>query len=319
MLANCAGSFSMIAQATSALSPATPQAQAISRLLIAVIVMASAIAALVTGLVVWAMVRYRDRGGPAPVQSEGKKSIEIAYTVIPLAMMIALFVGTVATMGLAEPQPAKTPTLVIIAHQWWWEVRYPDAHVVTANEIHLPAGVAMQLALESGDVIHELWIPQLGPKMDAVPGQTNRMVLEGTTLGTYLGFCAEFCGACHAQMRCRVIVESPQDFAVWEASQQQLPVGVSGEAEQGRALFLSSSCMQCHAVEGTAAVGSAGPDLTHFASRGILAAGALENTPENLRRWLADPQAIKPGCHMPNMKLSTPQIEEVARYLESLK
>ncbi len=319
MLAQYLGNFAVLVQMTSALSPATPQAQAISRLLIAVIVMASAIAALVMGLVVWVIVRYRDRGGPAPLQSEGKRNVEIAYTVIPLAMMIVLFVGTVVTMGLAEPPPAKTPTLVIIAHQWWWEVRYPNAQVVSANEIHLPTGVPMQLALESADVIHELWIPQLGPKMDAVPGQTNRIVLEGTKPGTYLGFCAEFCGACHAQMRCRVIVESPQDFARWEASQQQLPAAVSGEAEQGRTLFLSISCMQCHAVEGTPAKGAAGPNLTHFASRGILAAGVLENTPENLQRWLADPQAIKPGCHMPNMKLSNSEVEKLALYLESLK
>jgi cytochrome c oxidase subunit 2 len=309
----------VLAQQTSALSPATPQAHAISELLTGVIMMASAIALLVTALVSWAIVRYRDRGGPAPVQREGNRKIEIVYTVVPLAMMIALFCCTFITMGRAEPASNAPPDLIITAHQWWWEVRYPEAHVVTANEIHIPAGVPMRLALESADVIHEFWAPQLGPKMDAVPGQTNRIILEGETPGDYLGFCAEFCGAAHAQMHFHVIVESPHDFAAWEAAQRQLPAPVIGDAAAGQKLFLSKTCMECHAIEGTSAQSDTGPDLTHVASRGTLAAGTLDNTPDNLRRWLTNPQVVKPSCNMPNMKLNQSDVDQLADYLESLK
>jgi cytochrome c oxidase subunit 2 len=190
---------------------------------------------------------------------------------------------------------------------------------VSANEIHLPAGTPMNVELISADVIHEVWVPRLGPKLDAVPGQQNRLVLEGDVPGVYPGDCAEFCGAGHAWMRLRVVVQTPQDFERWERAQRQLPRPTAGSVALGQRVVLSESCAQCHAIAGTAAHGDAGPDLTHIASRATLASGALDNTPAELRRWLADPQAIKPGCHMPNMKLTDEEREQIAVYLESLR
>jgi cytochrome c oxidase subunit 2 len=304
---------------TSALAPDSPQAQAIRALMIGVIIMASVIALIVTGLVAWTLIRFADRGGQVPAQSDGNRTVEIIYTVIPLCMMATLFVCTVITMGRAEPQTHSPLGLQIIAHQWWWELRYPAAHVISANEIHLPAREPIETELSSSDVIHELWIPQLGPKMDAVPGQINRLVLRGDTPGIYLGQCAEFCGAAHALMRVRVIVQPRAEFDAWEASQRELPKPMQGIAAQGRDVFMSHSCVQCHAVDGTTAQGNAGPNLTHFASRATLASCIIDNTPTNLRRWLANPGAIKPGCYMPNMRLTNEQIEQTAAYLESLK
>jgi cytochrome c oxidase subunit 2 len=308
-------------QVTTALAPNSPQAHSMSLLIMGVVIMACAVALLVSGLVAYALIRFRDRGQGAPRQGEGNRLVEIVYTVVPLGMMVTLFVFTVFTMRRAEPPIKSPPQLVIIAHQWWWELRYPGAGVVSANEIHIPAGVPFRTELRSADVIHEFWMPQLGPKMDAVPGQVNRLMLQGDRPGVCLGACAEFCGAQHAWMRLRVIIEPPARFASWERAQKAVPAPPPAGtlAGRGRAQFLSQSCSQCHALGGTVAGGDTGPDLTHLASRATLASGALDNTPSNLRRWLSDPQEIKPGCHMPNMKLSPAQIDQIVAYLETLK
>ncbi|HEX4056521.1 MAG TPA: cytochrome c oxidase subunit II [Tepidisphaeraceae bacterium] len=307
-------------QISSALSPVSPQAHAISELLISVIILVSVVGLVVIGLVTWSIVRYRVRGDGEPPQVEGSATMEMIYTGIPLAIMVTLFVYTVRTMNRAEPSTiGKDPELVIIGHQWWWEVRYPMAGVVTANEIHLPLGRPLVAELRSADVIHELWVPQIGPKLADVPGQTNRLLIESNSEGTFLGQCAEFCGAGHAWMRVRVIVQPPDQFRQWEQEQRSPPEPVRGDAARGRQLFLSRTCIQCHSIEDTSTEGHAGPDLTHVASRATLAAGALENTPDNLKQWLSDPQLVKPGCHMPNMHLSADEINELTAYLESLK
>lgn len=308
-----------LAQITSPLAPASPQAHSISELIIGVIVLASTVALVVSGLIAWSIVRYRDKEGAIPSQTEGNRKVEIIYTIIPLLIMATLFCFSVMTMGRAEPASDKPSDLVIIAHQWWWEIRYPESGIVTANEIHLPAGIPMNMELRSADVIHELWAPQLAPKMDLVPGQNNRLTIQGDSAGVYLGTCAEFCGVGHAWMRVRVIVQTPEEFKQWESAQRLPPQPVMPAGERGRAMFFARSCIQCHAIDGTSAQGDTGPNLTHLASRATLASGVLDNTPENLRLWLADPQTIKPGCHMPNMKLTNEEVDQIAKYLESLK
>jgi cytochrome c oxidase subunit 2 len=267
------------------------------------------------------VVRYRDRGaGIEPPQTGGRPRIEIAYTLIPLAIQCGLFVLTVVTMGRAEPQESnRSPDLVIVAHQWWWELHYPGGHVVAANEIHLPAGKAMWAELRSADVIHELWVPRLGPKMDTVPGKPNHLLLQADQVGEYLGDCAEYCGAGHAWMRLRVVVQTPEDFAAWEREQAQPAPTVAELVPRGQKVFQSRTCVQCHAIQGVSTEGNVGPDLTHFASRATLGAGVADNTPEELKRWLDNPQSMKPGCHMPRMRLTPTEMTDLVAYLEALR
>jgi cytochrome c oxidase subunit 2 len=305
----------------SALSPLSPQAEALRTLILVTVTLTSLIALLVTGLVIYAVVRYRGRGtGDEPRQTGGNRKIEITYTLIPLAIQCGLFGLTVLTMQRAAPQRTnRSPDLVIVAHQWWWELHYPSAHVVTANEIHLAAGGAMWVQLQSADVIHELWIPQLGPKMDAVPGMPNHLLLEADQPGEYLGDCAEYCGVGHAWMRVRVVVQTPQDFEAWERQQALSAAAVTGSALRGREVFQTQTCIQCHSIQGVDMTGTVGPDLTHFASRATLGAGVADNTPAELSRWLNDPQSIKPGCNMPRMRLKATEISDLTAYLEALR
>jgi len=303
------------------LSPVSPQADALRTLILVTVALAGFIGLLVTGLVTYAVIRYRDRGtGAEPRQSGGNRKIEIAYTLIPLGIQCGLFSLTVVTMHRAEPTTTnRPPDLVIVAHQWWWELNYPGAHVVTANEIHLPAGKAMLVELRSADVIHELWVPQMAPKMDAVPGMPNHLVLEADRPGEYLGDCAEYCGAGHAWMQLRVDVQTPQDFEAWERGQSRPPSLATGLAERGRDIFQSRTCIECHAIDGLGSRGNVGPDLTHFASRATLGAGVADNTPEELDRWLNDPQSLKPGCYMPRMRLTPTEVVDLMAYLEGLR
>ena len=290
-------------------------------LILVVVVLASVIGMLVTGLVAYAVIRYRDRGtGVEPRQTGGNRKVEISYTLIPLAIQVGLFALTAMAMRRAEPSVAdRAPDLVIVAHQWWWELHYLGANVVTANEIHLPAGRPILVELRSADVIHEVWVPQLGPKMDTVPGKPNHLMMEADQPGEYVGDCAEYCGAGHAWMRLRVVVQSGQDFAEWERRQAGPPSTATGPAERGRATFQARTCVQCHSIQGLSETGNIGPDLTHFASRATLGAGVADNTPTELGRWLNDPQALKPGCYMPRMRLTPNELTDLMAYLEGLR
>ncbi|MEX1022002.1 MAG: cytochrome c oxidase subunit II, partial [Dehalococcoidia bacterium] len=218
------------------------------------------------------------------------------------------------------------------AHQWWWEVRYPDqgdggvTAFTTANEIHIPTGEEVHIDLTSEDVIHSLWVPQLSGKMDLVPGKTNTMYLEATEDGTYQGMCAEFCGLQHARMRFLVVAHPRADFDAWAAAQAE-PAGPPSEADgadegellRGQQVFLGAACVYCHTIEGTSASGTVGPDLTHLGSRATLAGGTIENTPANLAQWVANPPSIKPGTQMPPTSLSGDALNALLAYLESLE
>jgi len=219
--------------------------------------------------------------------------------------------------------PADALQVTVIGHQWWWEIRYRDLGIVTANELHVPVSSAARpaltfLKLESADVAHSFWVPQLSGKTDLIPNRTNSMWIDPRQEGTFLGNCAEYCGTQHANMLLRVIVQSPEEFEKWVAA-QKLDASYDARIEAARSAFLSLSCVNCHTVSGTSASGTFGPDLSHLMSRDTLGSGAIPNKPENLQAWVKDPQAIKPGNLMPNMQLDSRELDEVVTYLSSLK
>jgi len=210
-----------------------------------------------------------------------------------------------------------------VGNQWWWEIRYPQLGIVTANELHVPVSddarpMPTFITLESVDVIHSFWVPQLGGKLDVIPGKTNRTWVEPRTPGTYVGQCAEFCGVQHAGMLLRVTVHPKDEFDRWVAAQQAAAADVPA-VRAGRDVFTSVACINCHTVRGTPANGLFGPDLTHLMSRATLGAGVAPNTPDNLRAWVNDPAALKPGALMPAMKLSKDQLDSLVAYLATLR
>jgi cytochrome c oxidase subunit 2 len=210
-----------------------------------------------------------------------------------------------------------------IGHQFWWEFRYPALGIVTANELHVPVSDSGHptptfLTLLSADTDHSFWVPQLAGKTDLIPNRVNQMWIDPQQTGIYLGQCAQYCGTQHAKMLLRVSVDSPQSFDAWVRSQKQ-PGNQSANVVAGRRVFETTACVNCHAVGGTNATGRFGPDLTHLMSRTTIASGAAQNTNENLRLWIQNPDAIKPGSLMPAMKLSDTDLDALVRYLETLQ
>jgi len=223
--------------------------------------------------------------------------------------------------ALAYEVPPDGPTVEVAAHQWWWGMRYLDSDpskiFSTANEMHIPVGVPVRIVLNSSDVIHSFWVPALGGKTDVIPGQTNTAVIEAEKPGIYLGQCTEYCGQQHAHMGLRVVADKPDDYARWRAEQLQ-PHAVpppGSEAARGETAFVTR-CGGCHRVRGTLAGGVLGPDLTHLAERGTLAAGSLPNKPAYLSAWILEPQRIKPGTQMPALPLSGPELQAIRTFLE---
>jgi cytochrome c oxidase subunit 2 len=274
---------------------------------------------LVAGLIGAIVLRSRGPAPPGePHQNFGNLRLETAWTLGSLLTVGVLFALTVPVLHQSHPplEESGTPTVTVIGHQWWWEVRYPTTSpvVFTANEIHLPVGIRSLVALESADVIHDFWVPTLGPKQDMLPGQTNYLWLEPTRSGVYDGACAEFCGNEHAGMRIRVIADSPEDYARWIAAQQAPQGGGTGTA-RGAALFRHYACSGCHAVTSEGA--RVAPDLTHLAQRQTLGAGVVVNSPANLALWLKDPQALKPQCNMPSFNLSEAEVADLTAFLEA--
>ena len=303
------------------LNPGSPQARSIFDLGIVAGIIFAIIFVIVAGIIVFALMRFRWREGePDPHQFAGNRTVEIVWTAIPCLIVVALFALTARTMNLSDPPAAPAPDLVVTGHQWWWEARYPKSGVVVANEFHIPVGKAVSVRLESSDVLHEFWLPELARKITAVPGHPNHIWLQADKTGTYLGICSEFCGTQHAWMHFLIVAEPEAEFDAWENAQLQPAVTpTGGSAANGFALFQTRSCASCHAINGTAARAQVGPDLTHFASRRQLGAGITDNTPENLRRWLGDPQRVKPGVKMPDFKFTDEQVTQLVDYFETLK
>jgi cytochrome c oxidase subunit II len=303
------------------LNPGSPQARSIFDLGIVAGIILAIIFVIVAGIIVFALMRFRWREGePDPHQVAGNRTVEIVWTAIPCLIVVTLFALTARAMNLSDPPPAPEPDLVVTGHQWWWEALYPKSGVVVANELHIPVGKPLSIRLESSDVLHEFWVPELARKITAVPGHPNHIWLEADKPGTYLGICSEFCGTEHAWMHFLIVAESQAEFDAWEKAQLQpaaAPTG--GSAAKGFALFQTTICASCHAINGTSAREPVAPDLTHFASRRQLGAGIADNTPENLRRWLASPQRVKPGVRMPDFKFTDEQVTQLVDYFETLK
>jgi cytochrome c oxidase subunit 2 len=303
--------------------PQSPQAQSIASLFSIITIIAFLILLLVTGLVIFAIIRFRSRGSLEP-QSEthDRTRLEVTWTALPLLLLAGVFILTVSTIQKSDPTAAagQNPDVIVIGHQWWWEVHYPKSGVVTANEIHMVAGQRYLFQFESADVIHDFWVPQLGRKIDMIPGHPNQMFMQADQVGTYSGACAEYCGAEHAWMRIRVLVQSPTDFNSWLQAQTEVPaLPTTGDAAKGAQFFQQLTCTSCHAIAGTPAQANIGPDLTHIASRQTIGAGVLDNNAQNLAAWIDNPQAIKPGVRMPDLQLTSQQVRELVAYMETLK
>jgi len=372
----------------STIDPRSDFAEVIHSLYVSIFWWSMVILAVVWGILAYILYRFRERpGGPEPRQTHGHLGLEVAWTIGPALIVVAIAIPSIQAVFATQRQhpPDADPLVVeVVGHRFWWEFRYPESGVVTANELHLPVDRPVSLQLSSADVIHSFWVPQLGGKRDANP---LRAVPEGEELeytwlhftpnseGVFLGQCAEYCGSAHSLMGVRVVVEDPEDFQRWQErwlepryTPAQWPGtggggepaeegGAGGEAregagspaptppeggpdaqeelvERGRQVFFEESyCVLCHGINGTSAAGGIGPDLTNFGERSTLGAGMLENTRENLERWIRDPSSIKPGVEMPGAAATAPrtgggewqatgldeeQVRAVAAYLASL-
>jgi len=311
-------------------SPAATPAHSIFGVSMFVLALTGAIFILVTGLLIYALVKFRHREGDAsgdPAQVYGSNQIETSWTVIPLLLVLMLFL-TAARVILGTERVAKPVGAVdvqVIGHQFWWEYRYPKLGIITANELHVPLNDPKNptpsfLAMSSVDVIHSFWVPRLAGKMDLVPNRVNTMWFDPEQTGLFLGQCAQYCGTQHAKMLLRVYVDTPADFAAWVA-QQQKPAAAPADAAaaEGKAVYEANACVNCHRVQGTPSKGAFGPDLTHVASRDTIASGAIPNTPENLKKWIADPNEMKPGALMPAMRLNDHDLDAVTKYMTTLR
>jgi cytochrome c oxidase subunit II len=313
---------------TNIFAPASTPAKTIFGLSMFVLAVTAVIFVVVGALLLYSVVKFRGRptdAGREPAQVYGSTQIELAWTVIPVLIVAVLFLATARVIHAIQdaPKPSAALDVTVIGHQFWWEFRYPKFGIVTANELHIPVSDPAHptptfLKLLSADTDHSFWVPELGGKTDLIPNRVNEMWLDPPRPGIYLGQCAQYCGTQHAKMLLRVSVDRPEDFAAWVSAQQQSAVQ-DARVSAGKRVFERTSCINCHAVSGTAADGRFGPDLAHLMSRSTLASGAAENTPANLRRWIQNPDAIKPGSLMPAMQLSDPDLDAVTAYLETLR
>lgn len=302
--------------ASTPFSPRSPLAHAIADAFTASLAILAVVVAVVVALIAFALVRYRARAADVgePSQRPPPRWPEYAWTAGPVLIVVVLFgISVAGVRGSDPPVLGRAPDLVIVGHQWWWEYRYRDPPIVTANELHLPVGRRLLARVESADVIHDFWVPQLGRKMDATPGHLAHVWLEADAPGTYLGTCAEYCGTEHAWMRIRVVADDDAHWRQWVDAQRAAPPSPAGAAAAGARLFQQRSCASCHAYAGSGA--RVAPDLTHLPSRATLAAGAVENGPDALGRWLADPQRYKPGALMPNLQLTPDEIHQLVEFL----
>ena len=312
---------------TTIFAPASTPAEAIDGLSFLVLGVTGTIFVVVCGLLVYTLVRFRRTtdDGDEPPQVYGSNQVELAWTVVPMLIVVVLFLATarVITRVQRADRPDNAIAVVAIGHQFWWEYRYPGLDVVTANELHVPVSdpehpTPTFITLLSADTDHSFWVPRLAGKTDLIPNRINSTWLEPTETGLFLGQCAQYCGTQHAKMLIRVYVDARSAFDRW-ITEQRRPSQADDSVSSGRRIFQTTSCINCHTIAGTAANGRVGPDLTHLMSRATIASGVVENTPENLRRWIRNPDDIKPGARMPAMNLSAKELDAVTAYLASLR
>ncbi len=316
-LGACGGPFPQ-----SALDPASDFAWKLQHLFEGIFLWAVVVFVLVEGALIVAILRFRERpGGPAPKATHGNIVLEIAWTLAPAIVLVLIAIPTVKTIWDVD-RPARGESLVVeaIGHQWWWEFRYPELGIVTANELHIPVGQQIDVRLTSADVIHSFWFPRLGGKRDVIPGHETQIWFTADSAGLYLGQCAEFCGLSHALMKMELVAESPADFEAWANAQRaDAVVADSAAFADGSQAFMQGGCIACHAVRGTIAQGVIGPDLTHVGSRRRIAAGILENTPANMERWIKNSRGVKPGSLMVVPELDDEVVQRIVSYLRDLK
>ena len=312
---------------TNIFAPASTPAQSILDLSVFVLEVTGAIFLVVFTLLTYAVVKFRKKtaNGSEPAQVYGSTQLELAWTVVPVLIVVVLFLAAARVIASIQnaPKPDSAIEVTVIGHQFWWEYRYPSLKVVTANELHIPVSDPAHptptfLTLLSADTDHSFWVPRLAGKTDLIPNHPNSTWVDPHETGLFLGQCAQYCGTQHAMMLLRVYVQTREEFDRW-IREQSLPAHASGAISEGQKIFERTACINCHAVGGTAANGRFGPDLTHLMSRDTIASGAAQNTPANLRRWIQDPNTIKPGSKMPAMGLSDPELDAVTEYLETLR
>lgn len=325
LLTGCSGEHSV-------LDPAGPQARHIGGLFWMFVGIGSAVYAVVAGFLLIGVFRRRrhqiDTGAPTTRpdhdSERGLRVFVISGVGVTVAILFVLIIADfVVGQRTSSLHAEEALTIRVTGHQWWWEIEYdhpiPGKIVTTANEIHIPTGQPVRFELQAQDVIHSLWIPNLGGKKDLVPGHPTSVWYMATEPSTFVGLCAEFCGRQHARMRLTVVAEPEDRFRSWLANQLQpaLPPD-SPDLRRGRDVFLTGSCALCHRISGTPANGHIGPDLTHLASRPTLAAGSVPNTRGFLAAWILDPHEIKPGVRMPPNQIGSQDLHALLDYLQSL-
>jgi cytochrome c oxidase subunit 2 len=314
---------------TNVFAPLSSHAEEIHRYSLFVLGITGAIFLVVFTLLAVAVVRFRRRPGDddaEPPQIYGSRQVEVAWTVIPVLIVIVLGLTTARTIFQIQDRPTPPGALevTVVGRQWWWELRYPSLGIVTANELHVPVSDPARpaptfLTLLSADVAHSFWVPRLAGKTDLIPNKVNRTWIDPRRPGLYVGQCAEFCGTQHAKMLLRVYVHTPEDFDRWVESQKAVPDAAVGSVSEGRRVFETTACLNCHTVRGTVGDGRYGPDLTHLMSRETIASGAVPNTPETLKAWIQDPSHFKPGVLMPAMQLDGARLDALVGYLQTLR
>jgi cytochrome c oxidase subunit 2 len=309
-------------EAPSTLQPQGPGAHRIAGLWWFMFWTSAVVVAVVTALILLGVVQARRRrttGFDGTPRWAGRMVL-LGGVVAPVAILAVLWVLTLSGMrALSLPRPLAL-RVQVVGHQYWWEVRYPEQRIITANDVHIPVGTPVEVELTTDDVIHSFWVPELTGKVDLISGRTNRMWLQADRPGVYRGQCAEYCGLQHANMAFHVVADPPDRFRDWLAREGQSAATPSGDAaRRGRDVFLSHACAGCHTIRGTDAAGTVGPDLTHVGSRVSIGAGTLPNTPTDLAIWISNSQTVKPGNLMPPVPLSPDDLEAVVAYLEGLK
>ena len=324
LVAGCGGQAPASRETPSVLDPKGDGASIIAHELHLEFAIAAAVFVLVVGLLI-GIVIVRTRRDPDETTWADERSayrwVILGGVLLP-AVVLSVIVGVTVNdlTRLTDPPQRESLTIEVIGHRWWWEVRYPALGIVSANEIVIPVGETVKFRVESRDVIHSFWVPQLQHKMDLIPGRWNTLWVRATTGGVFRGVCSQFCGIEHARMHFLVRAMPRARWAAWRAAAPR-PAHVPQQASavRGRGVFLSNSCAYCHTIAGTPASGQVGPDLTHVASRLTLAAGMLPNTRGYLAGWISDPQSQKPGVDMPRTRLSGRDLQALLDYLRSLR
>jgi cytochrome c oxidase subunit 2 len=316
----------------STLSPAGPQAAHIQdlwhvMLLVCTLVFAAVLAALLYAL--WRAPRSDATLAPdldpnLPRERKTGRSVGMAVGTAAALLLFLMVASVLTDQALARLSLKDALQVQITANQWWWEARYDDAQpsnsFTTANELHIPTGKPVVFTLKSNDVIHSFWVPNLHGKKDLIPGRIATLSLQADKPGIYRGQCAEFCGFQHSFMAFRVVADAPEQYEAWAARQRETAaVPTEPVLARGRDVFLSSTCVMCHTIQGTGASARRGPDLTHLAGRDTIAAGTLANTRDDLAAWIRNPQQFKPGVNMPASNLPEEDLQAVVDYLRSLQ